>query len=471
MVTGRTTHPRPEVLRAYGEGRLPPEEVEAVEEHLAGCEACCSAVADSPADSFVARLRQARHAVPAGDDAPTHLGPADATPLPAALRIPAELVAHPRYRVLRLLGRGGMGVVYLAEHRRMGRLVALKVINDDVWRQAGALARFQQEVRTAAQLDHPNIVAAYDADQAGELHFLVMEYVEGQNLADYLAEKGPLPLPEACDVARQAALGLQHAHERGMVHRDVKPHNLMRTPDGQIKLLDFGLARLAALPGPEADSGPGTAGPHLTTPGAIVGTADYIAPEQGRDPRGADGRADLYSLGCTLYHLLAGGPPFPEGTIQEKLARHAGEEPRPLHEVRPGVPEALAAVVARLMAKRPEDRYPSPAEAAAALAPYAGTADPRQRKYRHRLAVALAAAALVLGAMLAAAPPWRRPPGPQPQGSAEADDPPNSVREERLFTEGLESAAWRIRVAFSPDGRLVYAASGASPDAVMVWDR
>jgi serine/threonine protein kinase len=220
--------------------------------------------------------------------------------------VPPELARHPRYRAIRLLGEGGMGAVYLAEHRRMKRVVALKVINPKFLSHPGALARFQQEVRAAAQLDHPNIVAAHDADQADGLHFLVMEYVEGQNLADYLAEKGPLPVAEACDAARQAALGLQHAHERGTVHRDVKPHNLMRAPSGRVKVLDFGLARLAAGPGDAAEDDEAPTAPHLTGAGAVVGTADYIAPEQARDAHGADGRADVYGLGCTLYHLLAG---------------------------------------------------------------------------------------------------------------------------------------------------------------------
>jgi serine/threonine protein kinase len=150
--------------------------------------------------------------------------------------------------VIRLLGRAGMGALYLAEHGRIGRLVALKVINPQLLNRSSAHFRFQQEVKTAAKMDHANIVAAYDADQAGNLHFLVMEYVEGQNLADYLAEMGPLPVTQACEIVRQAALGLQHAHERGMVHRDIKPHNLMLTPLGQVKVLDFGLARFALEP-------------------------------------------------------------------------------------------------------------------------------------------------------------------------------------------------------------------------------
>jgi WD40 repeat protein len=547
MVPGPTTHPGPETLRTYGEGRLAPEEAAAVEQHLADCERCCLALAETPADSFVARLRQARDVPPAGDDeAPTLLNGANATPLAASVPVPPELASHPRYRVLRLLGRGGMGAVYLAEHLRMGRLVALKVINHDVWRQPGALARFQQEVRAAARLDHPNIVAAHDADQAGDLHFLVMEHVEGQNLADYLAVQGRLPVVEACDAAWQAALGLQHAHACGMVHRDIKPHNLMRTASGQVKLLDFGLARLAALPPAPAAGGAGEASVHLTAHGAVVGTADYIAPEQARDPRGADGRADLYSLGCTLYHLLAGRPPFPEGTIQEKLTRHAAEAPRPLRELRPDVPEGLAAVVGRLMAKRPEDRYPTPAAAAAALAPYAlpaATLARRRSRAVRRAVVALLLVAALGGGAGAAVLRLSADRGQEvvidtndpdveltlqgdrivrlsdpKTGKAYrldrdnltlglADDPdglevtlderwpvvlrrhggriavvrlegqpagsgtPDRIVEVRSFTDGLRAWEWRSRVAFSPDGRLVYATSNAHPEAVMVWDQ
>ena len=179
----------------------------------------------------------------------------DGAPRPAAepAPLPPELVDHPRYRVVALIGAGGMGAVYKAEHRLMERTVALKVVNPAFIDNPAAVRRFQQEVKAAARLHHPNIVASHDADQAGSLHFLVMEYVEGRSLADYAQEKGPLPIPEACEYARQAALGLQHAHEHGLVHRDVKPHNLMRTPDGRIKILDFGLARLgqAAEPRPE----------------------------------------------------------------------------------------------------------------------------------------------------------------------------------------------------------------------------
>jgi serine/threonine protein kinase len=180
--------------------------------------------------------------------------------------VPAALASHPKFKVLRPLGQGGMGAVFLAEHRVMERPVAIKVVNRALLDQPDALQRFFAEVRAAARLSHPNIVAAYDAEPAGDLHLLVMEYVEGVNLAEYLAQKGPLPVALACHFIRQAALGLQHAHEQGMVHRDVKPQNLMLTRKGQIKILDFGLARLASERGNRQG---------LTQVGSFMGTPEY----------------------------------------------------------------------------------------------------------------------------------------------------------------------------------------------------
>src|SRR5436853_6081425 len=240
MELDTTVHPSDNQLRDFGCGTLNADDAAAIEEHLSFCDSCCLIVENSPGDSFLGQLRAAR-AAPSVDRRADRARQ-------TFFDEPDELANHPRYRVLRPLGRGGMGAVYLAEHRHMGRSVALKIINPEFLNQPGSLPRFQQEVPAAAKLDHPNIVAAYDADQAGALHFLAIEYVEGQNLADYLDENGPLPIAQACDIIRRAALGLQHAHERGMVHRDIKPHNLMLTPSGQVKVLDFGLARFASDP-------------------------------------------------------------------------------------------------------------------------------------------------------------------------------------------------------------------------------
>ena len=276
-----------------------------------------------------------------------------------------------------------MGTVYLAEHRLMDRSVALKVIRRDLLGNAILVERFRREVRAAARLAlHPNIVAAYDAERAGDTHFLVMEFVEGVDLAQLVKTQGPLPCTLACQAVKQAAEGLEHAFQRGMVHRDIKPQNLMRTPDGQVKILDFGLARFAseALPDllpaePETDSGTEAkaqdrAAP-ITLTDMVLGTADYIAPEQASAPRSADIRADVYSLGCTLYYLLTGHTPFPDGTLVQKLKAHSEQTPRPLTEARPGVPPNLARIVERMMAKDLSLRFQRPFDVAEALAPFA----------------------------------------------------------------------------------------------------
>jgi serine/threonine protein kinase len=319
---------------------------------------------------------------------------ADSTAEPAAATLPPELLQHPRYRVLALLGSGGMGAVYKAEHLLMKRVVALKVMNRAVVGSAATVERFRREFRASARLAHPNIVRAYDAEQAGDLHFLVMEYVEGTDLARWLAERGPLPAAEACEYVRQAALGLQHAHEHGMIHRDIKPHNLMRTPDGTVKILDFGLARLAA----EAGSALGG----MTGQGTLLGTVDYLAPEQADDARQADIRSDIYSLGCTLYHLLSGRPPFPQGTVVQKIMAHTNRLPASLRELRPDLPPGLADVVGRTMAKSPKDRYQTPGEVAAALEPFTQPSKPRDKKPGSKRGWLVAATVLFAGLVAAA---------------------------------------------------------------------
>lgn len=280
-------------------------------------------------------------------------------PFPAELdsQLPPDLRNHARYRVLRRLGEGGMGTVYLAEHLIMRRLVALKVIRSDLVSSPRFIERFDREVRAAAKLSDPNIVAAYDAEQVGGSHVLVMEYVEGIDLARLLRDHGPMPLPEACDAVRQVASGLEHAFKRGMVHRDIKPQNLMRTPDGVIKILDFGVARVKSEEGPDGGS---------TGPDAMLGTADYMAPEQIDDPRLADIRADIYSMGCTLYALLSGRPPFAGRTVTQKFAAHGQDSPAPLAVV----PAELNLILVRMMAKKPADRYQTPIEVVLALAPF-----------------------------------------------------------------------------------------------------
>jgi serine/threonine protein kinase len=382
MTDKQTTHPSPQELAAFGLGDLDEQTAAALEAHLADCPLCCEALENLKADTFVARLREttacSAETLP---PPPSASRPAFHSP-PGGTAIPPELANHPRYRVLELLGRGGMGVVYKAEHLLMERPVALKVISHALTDDPGAVERFRREVKGAARLAHPNIVAAYDAEQAGGLHFLVMEYVEGVSLDRVVAEKGCLPVTLACDYARQAALGLQHAFERGMVHRDVKPQNLMLMPNGQIKILDFGLARFAQetvgrVSNPSARTDRLETRPTapidpnaLTLTGAVMGTPDYIAPEQINDAHTADVRSDVYSLGCTLYHLLAGQVPFPHGSTLDKLLAHHERRPRPLGELRQDLPAGLIQVVERMMDPNPNRRYQTPAEVAQALAAY-----------------------------------------------------------------------------------------------------
>jgi serine/threonine protein kinase len=270
----------------------------------------------------------------------------------------------PGYQVLERLGEGGMGQVFKARQLRLGRVVALKIIRKDREAQFQAVRRFQREAKAGGRLSHPNIVAFYDADAAGEVNFLAMEYVKGTDLARLVQRSGAMPLTPACDCVRQAAMGLQHAHERGLVHRDIKPPNLLLSSDGAVKILDMGLARLEQVSTAEHASS------ELTETGTVMGTAAYMAPEQALDPRDADGRADVYSLGCTFYYLLTGRAPFVHSSAAQVLLKHQLEEPTAVEQLRPDVPVALGAVVRPMMAKRREGRYQTAAEAAAALEPF-----------------------------------------------------------------------------------------------------
>jgi WD40 repeat protein/tRNA A-37 threonylcarbamoyl transferase component Bud32 len=313
--------------------------------------------------------------------------PAQAVDLPATQSLPPPVPlpsadaaepfpAVPGYEILGELGRGGMGIVYQARQTARDRVVALKVIRKERLAHPEVVRRFRREAQAAARLSHPNIVAVYEADQEGDTHFLAMEYVPGVTLQRLVEEGGPLPVDLACDVVRQTALALQHAAEQALVHRDVKPSNLMlvghpaagRPSRPLVKILDMGVARLYQLRDLAEDSLT-----TLTRDGSVIGTPDYVAPEQLEDPHAADIRADLYSLGCTFYFLLAGRVPFPGGTLVQKLDRQRWETPPSVDQLRREVPAAVAAVVRRLMAKHPDDRYRTPGELAAALEQLART--------------------------------------------------------------------------------------------------
>jgi serine/threonine protein kinase len=266
-----------------------------------------------------------------------------------------------QYRILDRVGAGGMGEVYLGEHQRLGRLAALKVLPTEQANDPLSLGRFRREAQAVAALDHPNIVHAYDLEVDRGVWFLALEYVEGADLQDLVARRGPLAIGRAADYARQTAAGLQHAFHAGLVHRDIKPANLLVARDGIVKILDMGLARFFR----ETDS--------VTREfddRAILGTADYLAPEQGRDSHEVDIRADLYSLGATLFFLLTGRAPFHGGTLNQKLIWHQMKAPPDVRSLRPEVPAELAAVVTRLLAKNVTERFQTPAEVVLALAPW-----------------------------------------------------------------------------------------------------
>lgn len=273
-----------------------------------------------------------------------------------------------KYKLLQELGRGGMGAVFQAEQQPLGRVVALKVMAPKLVKDADAVARFHREIRVAAQLEHPNIVRAFDADRVGNTHFLVMEFVDGKDLSSVIDEHGQLPIATACEYVLQAARGLQHAHEKGMAHRDIKPANLLlsQRPDGApiVKILDMGLSRFTSELG--QDGG-------ITQTGQIMGTPDYIAPEQARDTKSADIRSDIFSLGCTLYRLLTGELPYSGANVVEKLMARATGEAQLLRSVRTDAPVELESVVARMLAREPQDRYATPSELIAGLAPFTST--------------------------------------------------------------------------------------------------
>ncbi len=368
MGVSASVHPTDPTLQAYGLGKLDDARVDSVSKHLEDCDSCQRRVAELSSDEFLGRLQnaQVKSDKSSADWPPFGVSATEGArgrlvPPPPVDTLPPELVDHPDYEIVRELGRGGMGVVYLARNKLMGRLEVLKVVGGQLVERPGVRDRFLREVQSAAKLQHKNIVTAYSATRLGESIVLAMEFIDGQDLARMVKSRGPLPVVHACYFIYQAALGLQHAHERGMVHRDIKPANLIFALEGKkgvVKVLDFGLAKVTSEG--QADSG-------LTREGQMLGTPDFIAPEQIRDAQSADIRADIYSLGCTLYYLLTGGPPFRGDHLWDLYQAHFSMDAQPLNLVRPEVPVELAAVVAKMMAKEPGRRFQTPGEVAQAL--------------------------------------------------------------------------------------------------------
>ncbi|MCS7303975.1 MAG: protein kinase [Thermoguttaceae bacterium] len=270
--------------------------------------------------------------------------------------LPGQRLEH--FEILDLIGGGGMARVYRARDTRLDRIVALKVLTAQHAVEPETRQRFYNEARSAAQLDHENIARVYYVGEERGIPFIVYEYIHGINLRLMVEQRGPLPVAEAVHYTLQVAEALSHAASRNIIHRDIKPSNILITPEGRAKLIDLGLARIHK---------PLSEGPDLTATGVTLGTFDYIAPEQARDPRSADVRSDIYSLGCAFFFMLVGRPPFPEGTVLQKLLQHQTEQPPDPRIWRPELPESLIRILRKMLAKDPADRYQDPQELVADL--------------------------------------------------------------------------------------------------------
>jgi serine/threonine protein kinase len=373
--------PKLEDLAAFNSGNLPVQALELIGQHLALCPSCMSLL-NSAAEDEANEVRAFRRALKESTSNPFATDPEY---LRMEQRIHALLAKHPlpappgaatpppsslgQYQLVEKIGQGGMGAVYRALHTRLKKPVAIKILPADRKLDYRAVARFNREMEAVGQLDHRHIVRATDAGEAEGVHFLVMELIDGLDLARLIRLRGRLTIADACELVRQAALGLQCAHEQALVHRDVKPSNLLVSVSGEIKVLDLGLALLCHN---RLASG------ELTATGQVMGTADYMAPEQWEASHAVDIRADIYSLGCTLYTLLTGRPPFagPQyGSAPRKMAAHLHEPAPPVHLQRPDVPAALEQFLAHMLAKQPADRPGTPAEVAGGLHPFCHGAD------------------------------------------------------------------------------------------------
>ena len=380
-----TTCPSREDLTAYLNGRLSAADLEDVAEHVESCPECQAMLGtlDAAVDTLVADLRRAVPNDAYLEESQCRLAIGRAHSMFDAASSTADQSPHTlcgqslgEYLLTEELGRGGMGRVYKALQTKLDRVVAVKVLSRDRGGDRRSINRFEREMKAVGRLAHPNIVQAYDAREIDCLPVLIMEFVDGLDLADIVRLIGRAPVADACELVRQAVLALQCAHDHGLVHRDVKPSNIMLAQSGGVKLLDLGLARFFAESGADASSASHVE--EMTGTGQAMGTADYMAPEQASDSRTVDIRADIYSLGCTLYKLLTGRAPFsgPEyRTTLDKMNAHVHQPVAPIRRIVPDVPEQLAAVLDRMLAKDPSARFATPAEVAEAIAPFCAGAD------------------------------------------------------------------------------------------------
>ena len=375
----KTICPNPDVLADYVLGKVSEADLTGITSHVEACPECQSQLEtlDGLSDTVITCLR---HAVPNEADSDDSLLKGVLSKIESITsESGSDSHGHvheavlPRqigqYQLVEKSGHGNMGDVYRAFHTKLKRTVAIKLLPEYRQRSPQAVSRFHREMEAVGRVDHPNIVRAYDAGEADGQFFLAMEFIEGVNLSSLVCSVGQLDVANACDIIRQAAVGLQHAHEHGLVHRDVKPSNLMLTTTGVVKVLDLGLARLQVE---ACNDGDGTGS------GQIMGSADYMAPEQGSNARDADARADVYALGCTLYFFLAGRPPFDDqrhSTFLGKVIAHANEDVLPIDQIRPDVPGQLVAVLNRMLAKSPADRLPTAAEVVESLTPFCDGSD------------------------------------------------------------------------------------------------
>ena len=363
----RQQHPSDETLSGLAKNSLAPDDTVVVQQHVSRCKRCQSVIdefrmEDSPENSVATKPTKKPEPEPArAQSEKVASKKAERKPEKQTVSIPAELRNHAQYKVLSLIGRGGMGNVFLVEHKLTARKEVLKVIHSHLLSREDVRSRFKREIQSAAKLNHPNVVQTLTAIEEGSMIGLVMEYVKGESLSSQVNRVGPLPVDRARDFVKQIAMGLDHAHQQNMVHRDIKPQNVLASKQGddfRVKILDFGLAKTTGFAASSSD---------LTIDGAIIGTPNYMAPEQAINPSLADIRSDIYSLGCTWFFMLTGRSPFESDSPLAIMNAHQNSSPPSVHSLRLGVPEETERILSKMLAKRPDQRFQNPAELIAAL--------------------------------------------------------------------------------------------------------